>query len=170
MDFNPFGSATVATRSTVEDLLDQVKAGRAFRLLGSDTKDGANSATIRACREGDLSAVHFTASVGNGRGSTRLDLTGDQIAPVSGALRGWDLSEDPASLPPAECVRRTIARESGDDGDVVSFKLSLAKNSRSVRIPVGEWTAFLDFMESVGQWSEAALAHYQAELAKVEKG
>jgi hypothetical protein len=163
-NFNPFGPTATVARTVCEDLLEQVKAGKAFRLLGSDTKDGANAETLQAVRDGSLAAVHYSASIGNGRGSTRLDLTGDQIAPVLEALRAWDPAEDLSALSPAECVRRTIAAE----GDDVTFKLSLASNSRKVKIPAPEWPAFVDFIESVGGWSESALAHYASELAKVE--
>lgn len=164
--FNPFGSNAAPTRSTVDALIDQVKAGGAIRLNGSDTREGAGKETLDAVRRGDLSAVNFSVSVGNGRGSTRLDLTGDHVGPVRAALRAWDPAEDLSELPPEECVRRTIS----SDGEEVTFKLSLAKNSRNVRIPVDEWPAFLDFMDSVGEWTSAALEHFRANLADAESG
>jgi len=167
-NFNPFGSAKPVVRSIVEDLMEQ--AASAFRLLGSNTKEGAGKETLQAVRDGDLKAVHFSVSVGNGRGSTRLELTGDHVAPVREALRGWSPDEDLSELPPAECIRRTIARETDDDTEIVSFKLSLAPNSRKCKIPTSEWSGFLDYMDRVQDWSESALAYYQSQLAEVDAG
>jgi hypothetical protein len=109
--------------------------------------------------------VTFAVSVGDGRGSTRMNLTGDQISPVVAMLRSFDLDRNAEEASPAEVIARTIVRE----GDVVQFRVSAKPNARTVSIPVKEWGAFLEYMGNVDQWTEGAVNHYRSVVASLGK-
>jgi hypothetical protein len=127
-------------------------------------EDGRLTMTTGYQTDGSAS-IHYAVSVGNGRGSSKVELTGDQLAPVADALAAWDPEADLSGLTPAECIERTI---SVDKDGVTSFRLSLAKNSRSTRIPAGEWAGYVALMRANADSVPAAVAYYrdQAETAE----
>ena len=158
LGFNPIAAAL----SFVQDL--QSKAQWLYqRKADTRTDDGY---------DGDGSAsIHYQVSIGTGRGSAKVELTGDQLPSVADALEAFDADADLSGLSPEECIARTISRDS--DG-VTTFKLSLAKNSRAVKIPAGEWDNFCTLMRANANSVEAAVAHYRnlsesAEAAEAAK-
>lgn len=143
--YNPFGVNTVS--SIVDGLMKQTS--QAFSMDDRASLDAGNG------RKG----VRFQVSVGDGRGATRVNLTGDQIGGVVEALSAFRLDAgEPDNLPPGEVVKRTIKVDKGE----VTFRLTLAKNAREVSIPVNEWASFLDYMSRVDQWTEGAVAHFRS--------
>jgi hypothetical protein len=88
--------------------------------------------------------VRFDVSVGIGKGATKADLS---------------------SLTPGEVVARTIKVE----GDEISFRVTLAKNARTVNVPVKEWASFLEYMGNVQEWTEGAVDHFRSIIASEAK-
>ena len=83
-------------------------------------------------------AVRFEASIGEGRGSAKVNIGAADLVEISEYLKSWDPNADVESGRPIDVVKSTIAAE----GDYITFKVSNAKNSRSIKVPVGEWPAF----------------------------
>ena len=110
-------------------------------------------------------AILYGVSVGTGRGSAKLELTGDQFPSVADALEAFSPDADLSGLSPAECVERTISRDK--DGNT-TFKLSLAKNSRTIKIPAGEWDNFLGYVRACSDSIPAAVAHDRAMVGQME--
>lgn len=163
--FNPFGSTVAISTSIVAGLMAQVKASKAIVLRDIE---GGN---VKTLNDGDgLEAIEVKLSVGNGKGSSRLDLVATDLRSVNELLCEFDPEVDKLSdLTPAECVSRTIQREEVKDSeDIVSFKISLAKNSRSIKVPVSEWAAFVEFMGNLEEWSHGAVAAFRTHVANIE--
>jgi hypothetical protein len=152
MSYNPFGVNAPST-SIVQSLIGQTAS--AFSMTDADALNAGNG------RKG----VQFAVSVGDGRGSTRMNLTGDQIPGVVATLRSFDIDRNAEEASPAEVIARTIVRE----GDVVQFRVSAKPNARTVSIPMKEWGAFLEYMGNVDQWTEGAVAHYRQTVAALGK-
>jgi hypothetical protein len=156
LGFNPL----VAALSFVADL--QSKASWLYARK-TDTQgpltdeDGTETEETGYQTDGSAS-IHYAVSVGKGRGSAKVELTGNQLESVADALEAYDPEADHSGLDPAECIARTIDRDS--DG-VTSFKLSLAPNSRAVKIPAGEWDNFCGLMRANAGTVDAAVAHYR---------
>jgi hypothetical protein len=112
----------------------------------------------------DSIAVSF--SVGTGRGSAKVEVDSTDLSTVREYLAGWE-PEDTSALSPLECIQRTIERDS--DGNV-TFKTSLAKNSRSVKIPADSWADFLGYLEALEGHVPAAIERYKAIQAEANKG
>jgi len=150
MGFNPLNS--------VASFIAGLQMGQSFDLVDGKP-DGL--------KEGDgTAAIQYSVSVGSGRGSAKVDLNGSQVPGVVEALKGFDPEADLSGLTPAECIGRTISRNS--DGST-TFKLSLAKNSRSVKIPKDEWDNFLAYMAEVQGTIPQAVEHYRNVVAQLEK-
>ena len=144
MSYNPFGNNN--NGSIVSSLVGQT--GHAFSTVeGADVHAGDG-----------LSAIRFAVSVGDGRGATRVDLTGDHVDGVLDALSSFRLDQRQEDMSPGEVIARTIRVE----GDTVQFLVSGKKNARTVTIPVKEWDAFIQYMEGVSQWTRGAVNHYRA--------
>ncbi len=152
MSYNPFGVNAPST-SIVQSLIGQTSS--AFSMTDADALSSGNG------RRG----VTFAVSVGDGRGSTRMNLTGDVIPGVLATLRSFDIDRNPEDATPAEVIARTIIRSD----DTVQFRVSAKPNARTVTIPVKEWGAFLEYMGNVDQWTEGAVAHYRQTVAALGK-
>lgn len=143
--YNPFGSNSVST-SIVSNLIAQTPSafsmGDAAALAAGDGKAG----------------VRFDVSVGIGKGATKVSLGGNDVSGVLSALRGFDPNADLSSLTPGEVVARTIKVE----GEEISFRVTLAKNARTVNVPVKEWASFLEYMGNVAEWTEGAVDHFRS--------
>jgi hypothetical protein len=150
MGFNPFGGSQIT--SVVSHLVAQ--ASSAFEMVSGNLLNVGDG----------RKAVRWEVSVGQGRGATRLGLNGDQIGDVIASLRSFDASADPEAMSPAEVVARTIAVE----GDAVTFRVTNAKNARTVSIPRGEFQAFIAHLEQVDGWVDGAVAHYRNVAAEVK--
>lgn len=103
-------------------------------------------------------AYTVETSVPNGKGSTVLKLAGSELSSVREALEGFNPESDLSKLPPAEAIRRTIGRE--DDGSI-TFKVSLAKSTRTVVVPPGEWDNFLEFVANLDDTRADGIEHYR---------
>jgi hypothetical protein len=106
-------------------------------------------------------AFRFETSIGNGKGSTVLSLGARDLAGISDALRAPLVDLD--RLSPVECIRRTIARNPGADGEgpSITFKVSLAKHSRTVVVPESSWPEFLSYVSTLADRSGDAIAHFR---------
>lgn len=104
-------------------------------------------------------------SVGNGKGSTLVELRGNQLDEVANELAGWE-PVDVDKLSPSECIRRTIARDP-ETGEV-TFKVSLAKNSRTVTVPGDSWNDFVEFMDTYAGNVGEGVKHYRGVVATIE--
>ena len=177
MSFSPFtGSVswiallTAATKNSYDPKLDpqatedDVSNREAERLSAS--QDGfapdVIDATWPVLAVGDYltdgrAAFGYETSAGNGKGSTLVKLPATDLDSISEALDGIDIDRDIATLSPAECIRRTATRE----GSEVVFKLSLAKHSRQVAVPVAEWPDFLSYVAKLADSCPNAVAHYR---------
>jgi hypothetical protein len=102
--------------------------------------------------------IDVAFSVGSGRGSAKVELTAESLPTVREYLADWE-PEDLSALSPLECIQRTINRD--DDGNV-TFKTSLAKNSRSVKIPAASWDDFLGYLTDLEGHVEGAVEHYKS--------
>lgn len=111
-----------------------------------------------------LGALSLSLSLPNGDGKTVMEFRADQVYSILRELINFDESIDLASLPPNECIKRTIVR----DGDKITFKLSLVKHSRTCVIPVTEWTAFLDLIEALEAAGKGTLDYYRNAVRESE--
>lgn len=95
-----------------------------------------------------VDAMLFELSIGQGKGSTKVQIDGSEFCDVASLLGSFDpdAEESDEELSALECIRRTLKR----DGENVTFKVSLAKHSRSVSVPVGTWP---DFVKLFADWS-----------------
>jgi hypothetical protein len=114
-------------------------------------------------------AVRFETSIGNGKGSTVMVLGGSDLASVVKALHEPVI--DLERLPVAESIRRTIARNPAADGSpaTITFKLSLAKHSRSIVVPESDWSAFVAYVETLDAKVSDAVDHSRRVVAAAEK-
>lgn len=139
---------------------------------GAPTEDELNE-VLPALTVGDYltdgtAAFRFETSIGNGKGSTVLPLGAADLPSIVGALSAPLVDLD--KLSPAECIRRTIARTPATDTEpaVISFKVSLAKHSRTVIVPEDQWPAFLAYVTTLNDRRLDAIAHYRASSDKAE--
>jgi hypothetical protein len=145
VSYNPFGSNSVS-QSIVSNLIQQTPSAFSMGERGLlESGDGRGG-------------VRFDVSVGLGKGATKVSLGGNEVGGVLAALRGFDPNADVSSLTPGEIVARTIKIE----GDDVTFKITLAKNARTVNVPVKEWPSFLEYMGNVSEWTSAAVDHFRS--------
>lgn len=120
--------------------------------------------------EGGAKAVSYSVSIGQGRGSAKVELTGDQFSDVAQTLRDWDpetTNGNVGSLSPADAVRHSISR---DEDGTTSFKLSLEKNSRSVRVPADGWAAYLDLLDALADCAHRVPEGYLLSVDTGERG
>jgi len=150
MSFNPL--------NVVASFIASLQSGQRFELYDGDV------APLKG--ETPETAIRYSVSVGQGRGSSKVDLNGGDVPGVVAALYNFDPEEDLSHLSPVECIGRTIVR--AKDGST-TFKLSLAKNARSVKVPAGEWNNFLEYMDTVQESIPLAVAHYQGLVAAAEE-
>ncbi len=128
------GGASVTTLSFINALAAQnvwgIRPDLDPRIDGEYTTDGTE-------------ALIFELSVGQGRGSSKLEVEGADFEGVVESLSDFDpdaeLSED---MKPSEVIKRTIRLS--PDGSAVQFKISNAKHSRSVTVPRESWTEFVE--------------------------
>jgi hypothetical protein len=112
--------------------------------------DGALDADPTAPPEAALKSIDLKASVKTGTASTVFKVSGDQIGSLAAVLADFNVDAEEVvdpNMTMEETVRRTIQvdTESGN----VSFKLSLAKHSRSVNVPVAEWPQFVAYLQGL---------------------
>jgi hypothetical protein len=125
--------------------------------------------------EAGRAAVSWETSTGVGRGSSRLMIPGDQAADIAAALGDFDpdaVVEEATfqDLPVAECIRRTITVEETEAGArVVTFRTSVAKNARTIRVPAAEWAGFVNMASDISGFVDEGVETYRATVAEAEK-
>ena len=107
---------------------------------------------------------------GTKRGSAKMAIRGDQWNDLVMELASFDQEADLGDLDPAECARRTI--HVNDDGDV-TFKVSLAKHSRFITVPAGEWRGtsgdgFLDLIEYYAASAPELYVNHKEQVAAIQ--
>lgn len=112
--------------------------------------DVAKDTDLTAPPEDVLNSIGLQASVKTGTASTVFRIDGDKVGSLANVLAEFDLTAEAVVDPNMtleEVVRRTIEvdKEAGN----VSFKLSLAKHSRSVNVPVAEWPQFVAYLQEL---------------------
>ena len=126
-----------------------------------------------------LGAVRLQCSLGNGRGSTKIDIAASTVGDLATFLDSW-AEEDLSNLSPAECAARTIAYEYADlpedapegtipDREAVTFKVSLRPNARTCRVPLDEFSDFIAWLQAISVKVAGAPAHYRAEVLRIEE-
>jgi hypothetical protein len=125
--------------------------------------------------EAGRAAVRWETSTGTGRGSSKLVIPGDQAADIAEALAAFDPEavEEEASfvdLPVADCIRRTIGVEETESGTrVVTFRTSVAKNARTIRVPASEWSGFVGVARDISGFVDDGVESYRTAVAESEK-
>lgn len=124
-----------------------------------------------------LAAVAWDVSVGNGRGSSKLTISGADSSDAAEVLAAFDPHAPDtaeADVSVAEAIRRTIAVE-GDapeegkaDERNVTFRTSLKRNARTVRIPIGEWGDFQALSAEVDGAMDRMVNYFREQRAAVE--
>lgn len=127
--------------------------------------------------EAGRAAVRWETSTGTGRGSSRLTIPGDQASDIADALAAFDPAavEEEATfvdLPVADCIRRTIAVEEPETegGErIVTFRTSIAKNARTIRVPASEWNGFVNMASDIAGFVDEGVESYRTAVAEAEK-
>lgn len=125
-------------------------------------------------------ALSILLSIGDGgRGSAKMNVTGSEISEVADVLRNWDPEdENPEKLSAAQIVQRTLSLDDDDEfgkvsegKGVVTFRTSLAKHTRTIRVPRVEFGNFIGMIdETFGPLTLAsAVTHYRTEVAKLNE-
>ena len=129
-------------------------------------------------------AVSIELSVGDGgKGSAKFRSPGDEICDALSFLNEWDPTAPVAveSLTVEEIIKRTITAEDDDDygkwsdegglGGVVTFRTSLEKHSRTIKVPRRYWREFVANLSDTFDLDtvDAAVVHYREEVRKLEE-
>lgn len=169
--FNPFARAASWLAALAQKTTTEYDAKSDPRSDGTHTDAYGEPIVKGEYLTDGVDSVTLKFSVGNGKGSTAVEIPGRQLDEVANVLEGWEVV-DLDKLSAAECIRRTIARNAEDK--TIEFKVSLAKNSRTVVVPEAEWDGFVQFMSEGADSVEDAVAHYRSitaaeEAAEAEK-
>jgi len=174
--YNPMTVAALSWMARVEQEAD----------FGYDVKaDDRNTDGSYVDEPGDSAkSVVLSLSIGDGgRGSAVLKLTGDSIPDVVDVLDSWDPEVvNPENLTPAQIVQRTLRAEYADlpkdapEGTkpeiaFVCFRPSLAKHTREIKVPFGEFESFKTFLANAGASSTLAqtVTYWRSVVAENEK-
>jgi hypothetical protein len=96
-------------------------------------------------------------------GPKSLDITSDDIGQFAGVLADFDPKVS-AGLSLIETVEKTL--EQGEE--FVTFRTSMAKGARTVKIPVGEWPDFVRWWGAAAETAPDLIIQYRKMLAETE--
>lgn len=151
-------------KATAEDVSNREAERLRLSIEGTPEEELPPEIAIGDFLTNGRQAFRFETSIGNGKGSTVLPLPATDLPNMLAALT--EPVSDLDKLPPSECIRRTIARDA-ETGEV-TFKVSLAKHSRTVIVPSGEWDNFLAYVTKLSENRDEAVKHYRNATAKEE--
>lgn len=147
---------------------DDVSAREADRLVASQNEvpqdeidEDLPSLAVGDYLTDGREALTFATSVGNGRGSTKVELPATEIGDAYYVLDSFDPDEDLGSLSVAQCIKRTIGVEDVDGVPSVTFKVSLAKHARTVIVPLSDWQAFLNYVHVLDGAALSKIAEFR---------
>ncbi len=116
-------------------------------------------------------AIECSWSAGTGgKGNAKIELRASQLASVAAAFADFDPDAEIREVSPAEAIRATIRTETeGEDATkVVAFKVSLAKNAREIRVPLGEFADVRAYFSGLASKVPDVVTQYRTMVAEAE--
>lgn len=114
-------------------------------------------------------AISFEVSIRDrtpdGKKGAKVSLSGMDLADVTATLKEYDPDFNPENLKPAEIILKTIEC----DGEVISFKTSLEKHSRTVKVLRSEWSEFIEYLSACTGSLDLAVDHYRKVFAQMSE-
>lgn len=143
LDDNDTGSSSVpVARVPILSRLDAAKRGapKTFGALAPYDPDRDRS-LLAARGAGNTDALRLFLSIGNGRGSTKMEFSPEDLGVIASALaecEDW-IKARPGEHPLASIVRRSFSATVAEDGKIdCSFKVSERAMSRSIDLTADE--------------------------------
>lgn len=166
--------------ATVVPWVDVVKSSASIDYDAKADPIDAETGKHRLDPYDGVDALQISLSVGDGgRGSSRFEVTGQEIGDVIDILANYNPEEVvEENLSPAQIARRTLSREDDENWGkvsegkgVVSFQLSLAKHTRSIRVPWEHWKGFVNMLDDTfsDETINKALNHYRGEVLRMQE-
>lgn len=97
-------------------------------------------------------------------GPKSLDISSDDIYSFAAIIAKFDPKEN-EGLSMLKTVEKTIE----NDGECVTFRTSMAKGARAVKVPAGDWPDFVRWWREAAAVSEDLISQYKEMIEKAEK-
>ncbi len=113
-----------------------------------------------------LLALWTDLSIGTGRGSTKVQISAGDLREIAPILTAYNPDAPQGSARSvAEIVKATLGR----DDEFYSFKVSDEKNSRTVKVPIDAWPAFVAFISEMNADIPTQVEKFRAMIAEMNK-
>ncbi len=110
-------------------------------------------------------ALTTDLSIGQGRGSTKVQITASDLREVQGFLKSYDPDAPQGHRSVLDIVKATITK----DDEFYRFKVSDAPNSRTVSVPVGAWDGFVEFLGEMTEDIPNKVAEFREIVVEMNK-